>query len=202
MAANKSLNLFHIDLKTAFLQEQFYGVTRDVVCQLPPEAGHPPCIAARLKKPACGMNDATRRWWNVLDKAPCSYGVIPTRSDRCCMCCTQPKRSSQIGTKSAPHMSMVQMTSHSNRLCHHREMQHFRKRWIPLKEAQLQTNPWLESQKLFVDDLFGTGATEMEQRILGRLGKDFQVGSEDWNDVLFTRQGIRWMKDPQIRTKH
>ena len=30
------------------------NVNRDVVCQMPPEAGHPPYIAARLKKPACG----------------------------------------------------------------------------------------------------------------------------------------------------
>ena len=37
----------------------------------------------------------------------------------------------------------------------------------------------------------------MEQRVLARLRKDFQVGSEDWNDVLFTGQRIRWMKDPQ-----
>ena len=50
MAASKSWNVFHIDLKTAFLQGQSYGVTRDVVCQLPQEAGHPPCIASRLKK--------------------------------------------------------------------------------------------------------------------------------------------------------
>ena len=50
---------------------------------------------------------------------------------------------------------------------------------------------------IFVDDLFGTGGTEMEQRVLSRLRKDFQVGSEDWNDVLYTGQRIRWMKDPQ-----
>ena len=37
----------------------------------------------------------------------------------------------------------------------------------------------------------------MEQRVLTRLRKDFQVGSQDWNDVLFTGQRIRWMKDPQ-----
>ena len=35
-----------LDLKPAFLQRQYYEVNRDVVCQLPPEAGHPPCIAA------------------------------------------------------------------------------------------------------------------------------------------------------------
>ena len=84
MAARKSWNIFHIDLKTAFLQRQSYGVNRDFVRQLPPEAGHPPNFAARLKKPACGMNDAPRRWWNILDKALCRKGMIPTRAARCC----------------------------------------------------------------------------------------------------------------------
>ena len=50
---------------------------------------------------------------------------------------------------------------------------------------------------LFVDDLFGTGGNEMEQRVLTRLRKDFQVGSEDWNDVAFTGQRIRWTQYPQ-----
>ena len=40
------------------------------------------------------------------------------------VCCTQPKRASQIETKGALHMSMVQMTFHSNRVSDHREMQH------------------------------------------------------------------------------
>ena len=46
---------FHIDLKTAFCQGQSYGVNRDVVYQVPPEASHPLYIAASLKKPAYGM---------------------------------------------------------------------------------------------------------------------------------------------------
>ena len=50
---------------------------------------------------------------------------------------------------------------------------------------------------LFVDDLFGTGGNEMEQRVPTRLRKDFQVGSEDWNAVTFTGQRFRWTKDPQ-----
>ena len=49
---------------------------------------------------------------------------------------------------------------------------------------------------LFVDDLSGTGGIEMEKRVLARLRKDFQVGSEDWSDVTFTGQRIRWMKNP------
>ena len=51
---------------------------------------------------------------------------------------------------------------------------------------------------LFVDDLDGKGGTEVEQRVLARLTREhFQVGSEEWNDVLFTGQTIRWMRDLQ-----
>ena len=41
---------------------------------------------------------------------------------------------------------------------------------------------------LFVDNFFGESGTEMEQRVLARLRKDFQVGCEDWNDATFTGQ--------------
>ena len=58
MAASKGWDLLHIDLKTAFLRGHSYDVNRDVVCQLLPEAGHPPYIASGLKKPAKSMNDA------------------------------------------------------------------------------------------------------------------------------------------------
>ena len=40
----------------------------------------------------------------------------------------------------------------------------------------------------------------MEQRVLARLTrKHFQVGSEEWNGVLFKGQTIRWMKALQSR---
>ena len=42
-----------------------------------------------------------------------------------------------------------------------------------------------------------TSGNEMEQRVLTRLRKDFLVDSEDWNDVAFTRQRIRWTQDSQ-----
>ena len=84
MAAIQGWTLTHIDLKTAFLQGEAYGNTRDVICQLPPEAGYPPYIGARLTKPAYGMNDAPRRWWNIIDAAFLWYGMVPTRADRCC----------------------------------------------------------------------------------------------------------------------
>ena len=53
---------FTHDLRTAFRHGQSFGVNRDVLCQLPPEACHLRYIAARsssLKKPAYGMNDGS-----------------------------------------------------------------------------------------------------------------------------------------------
>ena len=55
----------------------------DSICQIPPEMGYPPHIGVRMKKPAYGLNDAPRRWWNILDSALRSYGLVPTRADRC-----------------------------------------------------------------------------------------------------------------------
>ena len=45
-AANKGWNIFHMDLKTAFLQGEAYGQTRDIICQIPPGMGYPPHIGA------------------------------------------------------------------------------------------------------------------------------------------------------------
>ena len=59
--------------KQRFFKAQSYDVNRDVVCQLPPEARHPTCTAARLKKPAYG--------WDILDNALRCYGMVPTRAD-------------------------------------------------------------------------------------------------------------------------
>ena len=82
-AANQGWNFFHMDLKTAFLQGEHYDESRDILCQIPPEYGYPPYMGARMKKPAYGLNDAPRKWWNVVDKALLSYGLVPTRADRC-----------------------------------------------------------------------------------------------------------------------
>ena len=64
-------------------QGESYAPDRDVVCQLPPEAGKPWYLAARLKKPAYGMNDAPRKWWNRLHAAVKTMGLRPARADRC-----------------------------------------------------------------------------------------------------------------------
>ena len=115
------------------------------------------------------------------------------------MFCTQPKCESQIETKRLLHRSTIQLTSHLNRVRDYieREMQQLRKCWIPLKEPQLQANPWQEPQSFLLMIFFGTTGNEMEQGDQARLRKDFQVGLEEWNYVLFKGQRICWMKDPE-----
>ena len=166
-------------------------MNRDVVCQLPPEQGHPPYIAVRLKKTAYGMNDAPRRWWNILDNALCSYGMVPAGADRCCyvlFSINSRERtwnqgdSSQCENKNNISIKPSHRTETDDP---HDRMQD------PIASAQPQKKPWQEKQ-FFEDDLFGTG----------RTGKDFQVGSEDWNDVTFTGQRIRWVKDSQSGIVH
>ena len=76
-------------------------------------------------------------------------------------------------------------------------MMHLRKCWIPIAGSPATGKSVTRINNLFVDALFGTGGAEMEHRVLARLRKDFQVGSEDWNDVTFTGQRIRWTKDSQ-----
>ena len=188
VAASKSLNIFHIDLKAAFLQGRSYGVNRNVVCKLPPQASHPPYIAARSKKPTYDINDAPRRLCNTLDKALCNYGMVPTRVDRCCCvwystqarepnwnqkCSTQRHGNNDISFESRVRSQRVAA---------------FEKMLDPIEGSPAKGKSLARIIFLFVDDLLGTGATEMEQRVPARLGKDFQVGSEDWNVVLFTKQ--------------
>ena len=48
---------------------------------------------------------------------------------------------------------------------------------------------------LHVDDLLMTGDDVFEKEIMGRLRKDFQVGSEDKNDCLFVGQRLQWKQD-------
>ena len=46
-----------------------------------------------------------------------------------------------------------------------------------------------------VDDLFVTGNDELHSTIPARLRKDFQIGPEDIQNVAFTGQRVRWMKN-------
>ena len=51
---------------------------------------------------------------------------------------------------------------------------------------------------LFVDDLFGTGGTEMEQRVPARLKKRMAKSVQNAGMMCSSQDRIRWMKDPQL----
>ena len=43
-----------------------------------------------------------------------------------------------------------------------------------------------------MDDLFCVGDKEFYHHVVSAIQKDYQIGSEDTNDVLFVGQGVRW----------
>ena len=59
-----------------------------------------------MKKRAYGLNDAPRRWFNVVDASLRSYGCEPTRGDRCTYVTYSLKRTLQ-----APNTEATDKTS-------------------------------------------------------------------------------------------
>ena len=110
------------------------------------------------------MNDAPRRWGDILDKALRCCGTVPTRADRCCYV-------------------LYSLPSHKQAWEH----------WIqgPIAQQNGTEDAFTNSRKqsemaaafektpdpvsriinLFVDDLFETSGNEMEQRDLTRKEK-------------------------------
>ena len=182
-AAIAGWDLYHMDLKTAFLQGETYDESRDIICQIPAECGYPPHIGAKMKKSAYGLNDAPRRWWQVVDKALLSYGLIPTRADRC---------------------TYILYSDHTKGKYHKNESQP-EEQPITMKEAiEKLMDPVVRNNAqgrrphgficLHVDDLFMGGDSTFEKKVIDRIRKDFSVGSEDKNDIMFVGQRIKWKK--------
>ena len=182
LAANKRWNLFHMDLKTAFLQGEAYDDTRDIICQIPPEYGYPPYMGARLKKPGYGLNDAPRRWWQIIDGALLRYGLIPTRADRCTYILYEDKPKSRIPA-TAGKSSKTDTTTIEQAIEHLLD---------PVSQNNAQGRKPHGFICLHVDDLFMGGDKVFEDKILASIRKDFNVGSEDKNDIMFVGQRIKW----------
>ena len=183
-AANCQWDLYHMDLKTAFLQGEAYDETRDIICQIPSECGYPPHIGAKMKKSAYGLNDAPRRWWQVVDKALLSYGLVPTRADRC----TYILYGDKMSSKDTSLSKSFRKTSTSN---------------DPVQDAiDMLLDPVAQNNAqgrrphgficLHVDDLFMAGDKVFADKVLASIRKDFNVGSEDKNDIMFVGQRIKW----------
>ena len=186
LAATNQWDVGHIDLKTAFLQGEEYDAARDVICQLPPEAGLPSYIGARLKKPAYGMNDAPRRWWNRIDGSLINDGMAPTRADRCVYDLYGDKNTS-TGEARQLKKSNVTSQDYSEKV-----EQYMEKLLDPITGCPSEGKTVLGVICLHVDDLFMTGSKEFYSYIGQALRKEYQIGSEDKNDVVFTGQRVRW----------
>ena len=221
----------HIDLKTAFLQGEAFDGTRDVVCQLPPEAGYPAYMGARLKRAAYGLNDAPRLWWNRLDKSLRSYGLVPTRADRCCyvLYSTAPSIRRHVHwaedeTSSLANLSdanrpvpAVWEANSSARAAVRQSLrpaaEQFSSKQLDLEGAlDLLLDPITGSRArnktvegvltVYVDDCFFTGSKVFHEKVIKNLRKDFEVGHEDLNDVLFVGQRIRWADKDKPQKAH
>ena len=124
------------------------------------------------------MNDVTRRWWNILDKALHSYGMIPTRADRCCFVLYSLQSRKQAWEPWIPEAT-AQQNGTIDAFTESREQSEmeaaFEKKLDPLTGSPTTEKSVARIIILFVDDLFGTGGNEMEQRVLTRLRKYFQL---------------------------
>ena len=156
-AANKHWNLFHLDLKTAFLQGEAYDSSRDIICQIPPEMGYPPYIVALMKKPAYGLNDAPRRWWSIIDAAVRKYGREPTKADRC-TCVYY----GQCPPTSVPSMTRVKMKSQGLDTGYEGAVEYF----ADPRYNNDQGRTVHGTICLHVDDLFMAGDSKFEGEVL------------------------------------
>ena len=118
------------------------------------------------------MNDALpRRWWNILDKALRSHGMVPTRADRCCYVLYS-IQSSELAWEHWGQRTIAQQHGTGDALAESRERSEMeaafekkkKKRWIPIAGSPATGKSVAGFINLFVDDLFGTGGNEMEAK--------------------------------------
>ena len=62
----------------------------------------------------------------------------------------------------------------------------------PVAPKQCPRTPTAWFYCLHVDDLFMAGDKVFESKVLSSLRKNFAVGSEDKNDIMFVGQRIKW----------
>ena len=86
------------------------------------------------------------------------------------------------------HSRTVQKTLSLNHVSNQKWRQHLKKTKDHIAGSPAAGKSVAGIINLLVDDLFGTGGDEMDQRVLTRLRKDFPVGSEDRSAVTFTGQ--------------
>ena len=219
-------------------------------------------MGARLKRAAYGLNDAPRLWWNRLDTKLRSYGLVPTRADRCCYVLYSTDSSTRKPTtneysKRAQCKAICTTPTGAYYVCGEQcayEQNHSEEHWCSVCEdesagfyidsshdpaiweatlatgraatgtstrsatgtstrsqdqlnlegaLELLLDPITGSNAkgkrvdgvitIYVDDAFFTGNDRFHKTVISNLRKDFQVGHEDLNDVMFVGQRVRWV---------
>ena len=186
-AANNHWDIIHIDLKTAFLQGESYDETRNILCELPKESGQPWYMVARMKKPAYGLNDAPRRWFNVVDKELRSAGCTPTRGDRWTYVLYSRTHKLSASSKSSKNITYDAGTFDSAALDQLLD---------PFTGNNSNGYRPCGIVSLHVDDLFMVGNAEFKNTVIAHLKSKFQIGSEDLNDVTFVGQRTNGRANP------
>ena len=116
----------------------------------------------------------------------------------CCILYSRVSKLGNTGYKGPPHNRTVQKTPSLNHVNDQKWKLHLKNAGShSLRSSYRQNRDRKIIINLFVDDLFGTGGNEMERRVQTTLRKDFQVGSQDWNDVALTGHRIRWTQGSQ-----
>ena len=150
---------------------------------------------------------------DIIDEALTKYGMVPTRVDRCTYVLHSDSCATRVGVSATG-----QSARPKERKVHFQESTLSVQPHDPLDLATLEKamehlvdpvtgSPSLNRKVigvlcLHVDDLFMSGNDEFHRRVVEGLRHDFQVGSEDKNDILFVGQRIRWILDGKTRTSY
>ena len=132
--------------------------------------------------------------------------MVPTRADRCCYVLHSNSRK-RVEAKHTASDDSRKRAEAAKLLKSYGKVKAKQKINMDLldKAIDLLTDPIYGSPSkdqhvcgvlcLHVDDLFMAGDAEFLERVVKALRRDFQVGSEDKNDIMFVGQRIRWTKD-------
>ena len=157
----------------------------------------PHYMGARLKRAAYGLNDAPRLWWNRLDKALTSYGLVPTRADRCCYVLYDKKPVTEVWEAKKFPRKRVHFTGHDgddgvSTLFEAETFEASKTTPTPkcvaenLDEALEHLLDPITGSKgkgmivlgiltIHVDDVYLTGGAKFRDRVVGGLHKDYMI---------------------------
>ena len=170
----------------------------------------PKGTVGKLKRPVYGLNDAPRRWWNRIDASLRKYGMVPTRADRCTHVLYEslPKPRSRAKGEANTALSFQASGRTTWKQPEGKlrdwteEVLKFQQQLVdqdslleylldPISGSPSRNMQTLGTVCLHVDDLFFTGDKKFMTQVIERLRKDYEVGSEDKNDIVFTGQVVK-----------